>query len=566
MKVVSFNLRGFADKKAQLEELLRSERPEILCYQESEEYNGAKIKELIKPIDPEYRNIFWSWRRDLYDGTGLILKGAVRDMTESHLPKYIIDHRNVLYVENNGSKIIGMHAPFLMSDHKRRWWNEMLDWLEKNPVDIIVGDLNIAYGVVDEDEPGLESDNQIFMARLLALGYVTNESDGNTWYHDYEKERQLRIDYVLTRDRYSVKSTRNLMEYREKTPKSDHVPVVCEVVRKGVGRPLLIVQFFPYQYHQFKHLADAINADVVYKTTEKEFESGVRFAGQYRTLSGEVVSSEELMARNYDYVVYTSRAYLGMSKIAAQTVKKVGFCIPHSLIGTRYDSSLGLGDFEHLVGIMPMSWIGTKACTEEMETRRPSDYIISKSNPLVAQAIDREPRVKVEGDTLGVILGCLSAFKSYYPIVKGVQDWYEKTHNRSLGVKVKFHPLTDMEDVKMFTEDPTFEILDTQMDKYDFTDSCEYLIGGASSLMTEAWLRGKHFKTGQKFTQFPDRRGTGFKVSQSDRESINFMDAEARSTVDSMLSVDPIPEMVSLMENFEWGQQIRTNPSKWDGK
>lgn len=563
MKVGSWNLRGLSDKQGQLAELLREENLDVLCYQESGEYNGTNLRNVIKSVSSDYRLAgYWSWRRDEFEGTGLIVKGPARDLTESHLPKYLIDHRNVVYIEYNGVRIVGLHGPWLMTDHKIRWWNELLDWLAINKPDILLGDFNIADGQADETEPCLDAQALEIMERLKSLGYAQNEASGSTWFHDHN-DRSLRIDYVMTHGQYSSTSSRTLIKYRDKQYRSDHVPLVCDVEKEGINRPLMVVQFFPYQYNQFKALADAIGADVVYKTTEQEFEAGARWNGVYRTIDGKFVSTEELQARGYTYVVYTSRPYAGLSKLAQWTKKKVGYCIPHSLIGTRYDVSLGLADFNDLIGMLPEGWIGTDACSEEMDTRRPSKYIVTKSNPLVAQVIERAPRVKVEPDTLAVILGCLSAFRSYYPIVKALQEWYEKTHFRTLAVKVKFHPLTKMDDVRMFTEDPTFEILPTQMDKYDFTDSCEYIIGGASSLMTEAWLRGKHFGTHQKFTQFPDRRGTGFRVATSNLERVEFTIITAESNIDSMLVEDPIQEIQSAMENFEWGQEMTTNPSKW---
>ena len=50
----------------------------------------------------------------------------------------------------------------------------------------------------------------------------------------------------------------------------------------------------------------------------------------------------------------------------------------------------------------------------------------------------------------------------------------------------------------MFKDNDIFEILPMSTYKYDFTDSCEYLVGGASSLLVESIMRSKYFHSDQK--------------------------------------------------------------------
>ncbi|QPB08596.1 hypothetical protein [Vibrio phage Va2] len=278
--------------------------------------------------------------------------------------------------------------------------------------------------------------------------------------------------------------------------------------------PLVILQYWDYQYTQIegflKHLGPCIIA-IRQTVEEKKQGSGVR---GYRiinqadmTVGTEYLNEKELLNKfpfDYSYVLYTGKPYSGIDKLAAGTKKGVVAYIGHSLICSRYDSSLVLPETPRSVGFAPKCWIGFEAFKKESEKRPLGRFIPVDTLPLAIASLEQKPRVEVQ-DHIGLIFGEKSAFRTYRKMAKQlIQDRSDITL-----AKVKFHPLTDMTDpdVVAIVEDEDFMILPTDSNKFDFTDSCKYLVGGCSSLLIEAVLRNKYYERGQHISKFKEKRG-----------------------------------------------------------
>ena len=278
-------------------------------------------------------------------------------------------------------------------------------------------------------------------------------------------------------------------------------------------RPLLVIQYWDYQYHQIKPFIDLIDpALILVRLTTEESLAGINRSG-YRLVNREEgsISEEEFsemqisdLGLDLSYVIYTGVPYSGLDRLAQATEKGFCACIGHSLICSRYDSKLVLPTTRRCIGLVPECWTTFSAFKKESECRSGSRFIVVPTTPLAISSIYSEPRVEVE-EKIGVVFGAKSAFLSYYEKLDCILGAWPEIE----GVKVKFHPITNMETegIKEIISDSRFEVLPTDSDKYDFTDSCRFIIGGCSSLLIESVLRNKFYNRGQFISKFKERRG-----------------------------------------------------------
>lgn len=275
-------------------------------------------------------------------------------------------------------------------------------------------------------------------------------------------------------------------------------------------KSLFIIQYYPYQYNQFKLLIDKLNCDVLYKVDTRNLNITGKDSShtELYSLDHKVVPISELKSKGYDYLIYTGPCKQHMVRLAEE-VTKYGWTIylAHSLMGTIYDCQMATPWTKKSIGVLPFLWEDFDSYNHTLELLNKDKcgcrYVRSLSNPIVAEALSSSPSVTPEKDTLGVILGELSPFEQ---AVKVIKDNY-----RRLGIKkikIKFHPLTNEYNKSFFYNSGLpIEYLPIDTNKYEFTDSCEYLLGGASSLLLESIMRAKYFHTNQKFMKLYIRRG-----------------------------------------------------------
>ena len=130
-------------------------------------------------------------------------------------------------------------------------------------------------------------------------------------------------------------------------------------------RPLLVIQYWDYQYHQIKPFIDLIDpALILVRLTTEESLAGINRSG-YRLVNREEgsISEEEFsemqisdLGLDLSYVIYTGVPYSGLDRLAQATEKGFCACIGHSLICSRYDSKLVLPTTRRCIGLVPECW------------------------------------------------------------------------------------------------------------------------------------------------------------------------------------------------------------------
>lgn len=315
-----------------------------------------------------------------------------------------------------------------------------------------------------------------------------------------------------------------------------------------MGKALFVCQYAPYQYEQFKLLIDQLDVDVYYK-------SNLQTAG--RTLPKEVIydldgnpyTLDDIEKKGYDYLIYTGNAKNYIEHLAKRTKFHYTVYLSHSLMGTQYDVSISMPYYERSIGIMPSLW--TKFDSFEHVKylwklrNRSWKFIEVQSNPIVAQVLSTAPKVEMDKNSMGIILGEKNPFETSRDLVLNTKE------RLGLGsLYIKFHPLTDKKDRDFFTPN-NFTVLDTHSPKYDFTDRCEFLVGGASSLLIEACMRNAYFQLGQKYAKFAIKRGVDIDLDKIDK--FNPQTSPDLTTYDSLIMSpeEIIKEHIATIEFIE---------------
>lgn len=275
-----------------------------------------------------------------------------------------------------------------------------------------------------------------------------------------------------------------------------------------MGKILFCVQYYPYQYNQFKLLINQLNCDIYYKSNLD------RGGADNRVLPRKLVYDldhneydlEDIAKKEYDYLIYTGPYKDYIQLLAKATKYKFSIYLSHSLVGTQYDISISMPYGDRTIGVMPRSWMNFDSFEHIKYLCRMKNrswkFVESKSNPIVAETLSYNPNIKPEPNVLGIIFGEKSPFETSKV---AILDNYKRLGIEK--VKIKFHPLTEKKDMELFKDHSLFEILDISTPKYDFTDSCEFLVGGASSLLIESIIRNKYFGHNQKLMKLSIKRG-----------------------------------------------------------
>lgn len=279
-----------------------------------------------------------------------------------------------------------------------------------------------------------------------------------------------------------------------------------------------ILQYYPYQYEQFLPLIRALHADAFYRI-HSDNQSKYYNSKVFRVEDGTPVHYKNFEQDHYDCIVYTGTWCASLNKFADRCKFKDILYMSHSLIGSLYDIGIVTpSDVGREIGFVPDVWTTfpsfEKRCEIIREEKGYTDFVVTKTHPIAAQALTTPRQTIPDSRTLGVILGHKSPFPHFSEIV----DDLVKTHGFA-KVKIKLHPLTDDSVAKEFFDKPYIEILPKDYDKYQWLDSCGYIIGGCSSLLIEELLRAMYFRTGQKFKQFPFKR-RGIPLSIEGHESV----------------------------------------------
>lgn len=246
MKIATWNVNGIRAREAQVLELVRRERPEVLCLQEIK----APVA-LVPPSLCELEGYWCLWHGvNAYSGVALHVRRDLAPERPPYVhPAFDMETR-IATVEIDRSTVASVYVPNGGKDYaaKLRFLGAMERWAAETGAAgrtlILAGDLNVARTDMDvhakERKPGVigqRPDERALIEGILAHGLVDvgraldPANDGLfTYWAPWRNLRQRnigwRIDYVLASSPLAARARRCAVLADFGT--SDHAPVVAE--------------------------------------------------------------------------------------------------------------------------------------------------------------------------------------------------------------------------------------------------------------------------------------------------------------------------------------------------
>lgn len=262
MKLISWNVNGIraAHDKGQFLPLIKKEKPDVICLQETKAHPHQS------PIDlPDYEEYWNSAERKGYSGTAIFSKTKPLSVSfglpEKIAKKYelvdefgdITTEGRVITAEFPDFYVVTVYTPNAKRGLERlelrhKHWDpaflEYLKNLEKKKPVITCGDFNVAHTEDDLARPKDNKKNAGFTNKeregadnIIAKGFVDTfrmftEGNGHyTWWSNFAKARERnvgwRIDYFFVSEK--LKSQVKSATILDKHMGSDHCPIVLEV-------------------------------------------------------------------------------------------------------------------------------------------------------------------------------------------------------------------------------------------------------------------------------------------------------------------------------------------------
>jgi exodeoxyribonuclease-3 len=253
MKIVTWNVNGIRARRAQVQELIDTERPDVLCLQEIKA-TPAQVPELL--VNP---GEYWSaWHgAGGYSGVALLIRRTFApEPPRFWHPDFDFEQRIVVadvagVPEVNPAPIrfVSVYVPNGGKDYeaKLRFFGNLHQWLAETNCEaaalVLCGDINVAREERDVhpkerkvNQIGTRTEERDLLTRILALGMTdvgrTLDPDNDelfTWWAPWRSLRQRnigwRIDYVLASTPLAVKA--GTCESRRTFGTSDHAPVIA---------------------------------------------------------------------------------------------------------------------------------------------------------------------------------------------------------------------------------------------------------------------------------------------------------------------------------------------------
>ncbi|MBX2988419.1 MAG: exodeoxyribonuclease III [Bdellovibrionaceae bacterium] len=252
MKIVTWNVNGIrASYKKGLSDFVSSERPDILCLQETKAH-----REQVEPAAQTlgYRHDYWSSAtRKGYSGVATftdreprsVLKGWGQDEYDSEGRLMITDHECFvlynIYFPNGGS---GEPRHNFKQKFLKDLNQHVAGVLKKGREVILVGDYNVAHREIDVHDPvrlskesGFLPEERAWFGSFLELGFLDtfrlfhgDQRDRYSWWSYRElariSNRGWRIDYIcISRGLQKYLKSADILD---RVQGSDHCPVVAE--------------------------------------------------------------------------------------------------------------------------------------------------------------------------------------------------------------------------------------------------------------------------------------------------------------------------------------------------
>jgi exodeoxyribonuclease-3 len=244
MKIITWNVNGIRARHAQLQELIESEQPDVLCLQEIKA-PPDKVPALL--ASPER---YWSYWHGLggYSGVAILVRRefAAGQPPCSH-PAFDFEQR-IVVAECGPVRVASVYVPNGGKDFpaKLQFLEALRGWLAETPGSnrslVLCGDLNVALEDRDVHQKerkagqiGTRPEERLLLTGMLATGLTdigrTLDPDNDelfTWWAPWRNLRQRnigwRIDYVLAGA--DLAPCARTAASRREFGTSDHAPVV----------------------------------------------------------------------------------------------------------------------------------------------------------------------------------------------------------------------------------------------------------------------------------------------------------------------------------------------------
>jgi len=248
LKIISWNINSVRVRLPILLELLRNERPDIVCLQEIKCESGEFPHLDVRSLG--YYAVVLGQKG--YNGVAILsrdqpalvsdgLDGDVDGVTEAR----------AISARLSGFDILNVYVPngdVVSSDkfqHKLKWLDALYEaidskWFDDDPL-IVCGDFNVAPEDEDTHDPSLWKNSVLCdpgvrkrLTRVFEWGLEDNgQADHDFTWWDYrnqgfEKDLGLRIDFILSTSALKCTEYRVAREYRGMEQPSDHAPVIAE--------------------------------------------------------------------------------------------------------------------------------------------------------------------------------------------------------------------------------------------------------------------------------------------------------------------------------------------------
>lgn len=253
MKIITWNVNGIRARQAQVQELLETEQPDVLCLQEIKATPAQVPELLVNPGD------YWSvWHgAGGYSGVALLIRRTfAADPPHFWHPDFDFEQRIVVAdvpavpSANLGPvRFVSVYVPNGGKDYeaKMRFFGQLQRWMaetiQSGTALVLCGDINVAREERDvhprERKPnqiGTRPEERDLFGVMLEAGVTdvgrTLDPDNDalfTWWAPWRSLRQRnigwRIDYVLATS--TVASLARTCVSRREFGTSDHAPVVA---------------------------------------------------------------------------------------------------------------------------------------------------------------------------------------------------------------------------------------------------------------------------------------------------------------------------------------------------
>jgi len=264
MKLYSWNVNGIRSviNKGAFAEFIKSERPDILCLQETKAERGQAIIDL-----PEYEEYWNSADRKGYSGTAIFTKikpiSVINGFADEIAEKYRLrsdgygdptKEGRVISAEFEKFWVVTVYTPNSKDDLSRlelrhKQWDpaflEHVKELEKSKPVLFCGDLNVAHTEIDLANPkanigkhGFTYEERAGIDAFISNGFVDTyrsknprKADAFTWWTHWANARARnigwRIDYWLVSQKiaYAILDAKIHPEIFG----SDHCPISIEI-------------------------------------------------------------------------------------------------------------------------------------------------------------------------------------------------------------------------------------------------------------------------------------------------------------------------------------------------